>query len=140
MEMCMAKSAYEINLYKDYLEYLIPLMSNSSDVNISKIKMWSYCYEQIVNKKCSGLYVLKQENNSGMNDDDWLIFNEYKLGISADIKLICNENILFIDQSDNLMGVITNVNHKALMYQIYGDNHRYKAGVCGDETKLDNYH
>ncbi|XP_025412292.1 14-3-3 protein homolog [Sipha flava] len=139
MEMFMAEVTYEINQYEDCLEYLIPLMRNSSDVNIYKIKMWSNCYKQIINKKRSAWrHMLKQENCSDLSSYDWSIFNEYKLSISSDIKLTCNEIILFIN--DHLMGAIKNVDHKVLMYQICGDYHRYKAEVCNDKIKLYNHH
>lgn len=137
--MFMAEVAYEINQYDDCLEYLIPLLINSSDVDIYKIKMWSNCCKQIINKKRSAwLNILKQENDSDFNNDDLLIFNEYKLSVSSDMKLTCNEIILFIN--DHIMSGITNVDHKVLMHQICGDYYRYKAEVCSDKIKLENHH
>lgn len=136
--MFMAEIAYGIQRYEDCLQYLIPLMNNSSDVDIKKIKMWSNCHKQIINKKRNAwLVILTLENTPDINNIDKSIFNEYKLSISSDIKRTCNKIIRFID--DQLMDIVLNVNHKILVYQVCGDYHRYKAEVCIGETMLDNY-
>lgn len=136
--MFMIELTYEIQRYEDCLKYLIPLLKNSSDVNIKNIKMWSNCNKQIINKKRSAWLMISKKRNSDMNNDDKMIFDEYKLSISSDIKFTCNKVIQFID--DYLMDSVSDIDHKILVYQICGDYHRYKAEVCVGKTMLSNYH
>lgn len=135
----MAEVAYGIQRYEDCLKYLTPLMKNSFDVDIKKLKMWSNCHKHIINKKrYAWLMISTQKYNADINTIDKLILNEYKLSVSSDIKRTCNRIIQFID--DQLMDIVLNVNHKILVYQICGDCHRYKAEVCVGETMSDNYY
>lgn len=135
--MFMVELAYEIKRYEDCLKYLTLLMKNSSNVNMKNIKMWSNCNKQIINKKRSAWLMILKKTNSDMNNDDKMIFDEYKLSISSDIKFTCNKVIQFID--DYLMDSVSDINHKILVYQICGDYHRYKAEVCVGKTMLNNY-
>lgn len=136
--MFMVEVAYEIQRYDDCLKYLTPLMKNSSDVDIKKMKIWSNCWKQIINKKRSAwVMILTPKTNSDIKNVEVSVLNEYKLIISSDIICACNTVIQFIN--DYLMDAVSNVDHKILAYQICGDNHRYKAEVSDGKIKYDNY-
>lgn len=137
-EMFMAELAYNIRRYEDCLEYLTPLMKNCCDLDMKTIKMWSKCHQRIINQKRSAwVMVLKLENNLNVNNVNRSVFNEHKLNISSDIERTCNEIIRFLGIC--VMGNVSNVRHKILIYQICGDCHRYKAEVSVGETMLANY-